>query len=171
MWGDRYAFAESIIRQYPTNLRARTALQKYDYEEGRWAAVMRRTPDCRAAMAQIEKFNQSSPNGRAYELSMAYRCAMCSEHFYALALAEVKGSAAGLAHVNGTINGLRAFNPAFLDPKNPEFEIGRQLVETRTILETLGPAYDRRRSDPSDAAARAENERPRAATTGGADAP
>lgn len=156
LWGDRYSFAQDTIRKYPMNLRARTQLQKYDLEEGRWLSVMRRARECRAAMASIEQFNQRSPAGRTYELSMAFRCAMCSEHFYALALAETKGSAAALAHLTGTIEGLKTFNPDFVDPQKRDFEIGRQLVETRDILLNFGPAYDRLRSKPGDPAALAE---------------
>jgi hypothetical protein len=156
MWSDRRAFAESIVAQYPLNLRARTQLQKYDYEEGHWPAVLRRAHDSRAAMRKIEEFNQLAPAGRCYELSMAFRSALCCEHFYALALAETKGSAAALVHLNGTIRGLREFNPDFLDPSKADFEVGRQLVEARDILVKFGPAYDRLRANPADADAQKE---------------
>jgi hypothetical protein len=165
VWADPAALAEDIVHQYPTNLRARTHLQKLDLDNGDYARVSQRADECRRALAWIEAFNARKPRGRSYELSMALRSAMCSEHFYTLAMVETQGSQAALTHASEIVGRLQQAFPSTVDPTSSNYEIGQQMVEVQDMLRTIGPAYDRLRANPQDQEALMEIQRARAQAT------
>ena len=150
MWGDRYQLAEDIVVQYPTNLRARNQLQKYDSTAGRWPEVMRHAAGCREALMAIEKFNLEAPAGRKFELSLAYRAVVTSEHYHTVALAELYGSKRALEHAAFVVSTISAVNPDFFNPASTDFEVGAPLVGTRRVLERYGNTFDRLKQNPHD---------------------
>ncbi len=153
IWGDRYRLAEDIVAQYPTNLRARNHLQKYDSAAGQWLGVMRHAAGCREALMAIEKYNLEAPAGRKYELSMAYRAVLTSEHYHTVALAELFGSERALAHATFVVSTISAVNPDFFNPASTDFEVGAPLVGTCSVLQRYGGTFDRLRQNPHDPAA------------------
>lgn len=82
-------------------------------------------PAAREALMAIEKFNLEAPAGRKYELSMAYRAVLTSEHYHTVALAELFGSERALAHATFVVSTISAVNPDFFNPASTDFEVER----------------------------------------------
>ncbi len=156
VWSDRMTLAEDAVRQYPNNIRIRTQMQKFDYEEGNWLSILDRASECQNAMNRLLEFNRQAPHGRQYELHMAMKNLGCSEQFRALALNELEGSQKALAQANAAIAAFGQINPASVDTDRAASEVTKPLFEVRHLLIKYGPAYDRLRRNPNDEEARRE---------------
>ena len=144
-WQDERTLALDVIRQYPSNIRARTALQRMDYEAGEYARVKEWRDESVLAFHALRMFNEAAPHGRKYEASMPWRGLLCTEHFLAFALAESQGSQVGLDYVNRVISDVHAMRPEFFDKDGGSFEIVEQLVAVQNILTKHGAEIDARR--------------------------
>jgi hypothetical protein len=144
VWQDAAVLAQDVLKQYPTNNRARNELQRLAYEAGDYETVFELRADVLAAVAEVDRYNAAHlAAGRAFNVHRTNGWYLSSEARVALALAESVGSKAALAHIDAVEQKARVLHPEYFDEKHESHKYILPLEDLREHIEKFGATRDR----------------------------
>ena len=136
VWRSGTSLAEDVLAQYPLNNRARTQLQSFDLDAGRFPAVMERHAEILKVRDQINALNATTAGRTSIDPVRADASVIGSYQFAVLARAEMEGCVKALAFADQSIASLKTSLPRYFSQKSSGDVVDAwPLLEARAAVE------------------------------------
>lgn len=151
LWSNSRMLANDSSAAYELNNRPRCNLQTIAYQSGNYEEVLTIADEIHNAYGKLIAFNQNNPQKREYDPNRALDDLLMCEQMKTYAIAELKGSKAGIEFATERIDHFRKnLSPGRRLSKEQEEEVENaleSLLTARKILTDFGEEYDRRKQE------------------------